>query len=311
MDRFAELQAFAAVVENGGFSAAARDLGQSRSTVNRLVIALEERLHVQLFNRSTRQVSITSEGRAFYERSRRILDDLEEAETGVAAVHEAAIGKMRISAPLTFGGLDVSSAVTEFMRAHPRLEVELNLETRIVDPVAEGYDMVVRVSEPDEETTLVDHRIASFEYVLCAAPAYLDEVGAPTTPKDLEAHRLLHYRRTDTRRDWVFTKAGAVFSVNASPRLCSNNFDPVRDAAIAGLGVAILPKFAIRDDFERGALARLLADYTLPNRQLQVVYPPTRHLSAKVRLLTDFLIEFYAGRDDGAAPQENAAPTRS
>lgn len=293
MDKFAELQAFAAVAETGGFSAAARELNQSRSTTNRLVIALEERLRVQLLNRSTRQVSITSEGQAFYERARRLLDDLAEAETSVTAAHEEAVGQMRIGAPLTFGDLNISADVTEFMRLHPRLEVELNLETRMTDPVAEGYDVVVRVSEPDEETMLVDHRIASFAYVACAAPGYLEEAGAPAHPSELREHALLQYRRTDVSRVWTFEGRDGPISVPVRPLLCSNNLDPLRDAALAGLGVAVLPGFAIRDDLQRGALRTVLDDYRLPTRVLQVIYPPSRHLSAKVRLFTDFLIDRY------------------
>ncbi|MEL6979590.1 MAG: LysR substrate-binding domain-containing protein, partial [Pseudomonadota bacterium] len=238
MDKFAELKAFAAVVETGGFSAAARALAQSRSTTNRLVIALEERLRVQLLNRSTRQLSITSEGEGFYERARRILDDLEEAETCVTEASDQAMGRMRVSAPLTFGGLNISADVTAFMRRHPHLEVELNLETRMVDPVAEGYDIVVRVAEPDEETTLVDHRIASFRYIACAAPAYLARAGEPTRPEELRDHALLQHRRTGEKGGWSFQGPDGPVTAPLRPVLCSNNLDPLRDAALAGLGVS-------------------------------------------------------------------------
>lgn len=294
MDRFAELRAFATVVEKGGFSAAARALIQSRSTTNRLVISLEERLKVQLLNRSTRQVSITSEGQVFYERARRILDDLDEAEACVVDASEAAIGRMRIGAPLTFGGLNISADVTEFMKRHPQLEIELNLETRMVDPVAEGYDLVVRVAEPDEETMLVDHRIVAFAYVACAAPAYLAQCGTPKCPSDLCDHKLLQYRRVGESRVWTFNGPQGSITTPVRPILCSNNLDPLRDAAIAGLGVAVLPEFAIRRDLSSGALTRVLADFALPERVLQVIYPPSRHLSAKVQLFTDFLAARYA-----------------
>ncbi|MEO0717857.1 MAG: LysR substrate-binding domain-containing protein [Pseudomonadota bacterium] len=293
MDKFAELQAFAAVVEHGGFSAGARELNQSRSTTNRLVIALEERLQVQLLNRSTRRVSITSEGEAFYERARRILDDLEEAEAAVTTSHDAAVGQMRISAPLTFGGLNISKDVTDFLGAHPRLEIELNLETRMIDPVAEGYDVVVRVSQPDEETMLVDHRITSFPYIACAAPSYIETAGDPQHPSELRNHALLQHRRTGESRVWEFTGPGGGVTVPVKPLLCSNNLDPLRDAALAGLGIAVLPGFAIRDDLKDGTLRAVLEGYRLPERVLQVIYPPSRHLSAKVRLFTDFLVARY------------------
>ncbi|MEM6677722.1 MAG: LysR family transcriptional regulator [Pseudomonadota bacterium] len=295
MDRFAELTAFAAVAEASGFSAAAREMGQSRSSTNRLVIALEERLQVQLLHRSTRRVSLTSEGQAFYDRARRLLDDLAEAEAGVTASHEAAVGLLRISAPLSFGGLDISAAVTNFMARHPQLEVSLDLETRIIDPVAEGYDVVVRVAEPDEETTLVDHRIARFRYVACAAPAYLARAGRPEHPRALVSHALLQYRLGAEARAWEFLGPEGRISVPVRPLLSANNLDPLRDAALAGLGIAILPGFAIRDELERGRLVPLLEGFEMPERVLQVIYPPARHLSAKVRLFTDFLAGRYAG----------------
>ncbi|MEO1331142.1 MAG: LysR substrate-binding domain-containing protein [Pseudomonadota bacterium] len=300
MDRFAELKALVAVIETGSFAAAARELSQSRSTTNRLVISLEQRLKVQLLNRSTRQMSITSEGRAFCERARRILDDLAEAETCVTEASDAAVGQLRIGAPLTFGGLNISADVTEFMRRHPQLEVELNLETRMIDPVAEGYDVLVRVAEPDEGTTLVDHRIASFRYVACASPDYLARAGAPERPEDLGRHTLIQYRRVGETPQWTFAGPDGPISVSVRPALCSNNFDPVRDAAIAGLGVAVLPEFAIRDDLSADVLRRVLTGYALPERMLQVIYPPSRHLSAKVRLFTDFLEARYGASADGS-----------
>ena len=193
MDRFAEIRAFVAVADAGGFAAASRETGQSRSAINRLVIGLEGRLGVQLLNRSTRQVSATSAGQAFYERARQILDDLDEAETAVSTMHEDAIGRLRISGPPPFGDWNLSAAVTDFMQRHPRVEIELNLETRLVNPVAEGFDLVVRISEPDEETTLVDHRIVSFEYLACASPEYLKRAGCPAHPLDLKTHALLFH----------------------------------------------------------------------------------------------------------------------
>lgn len=293
MDRFSELRAFIAVVDAGGFSAGARELGQSRSAVNRLVIALEDRLGAQLLNRSTRKVAPTSDGRAFYDRARRILDDLEEAETAIGLARAEAIGRMRINAPLTEDPINLSTAVRDFIARHPRVEIDLTLETRLVDPVAEGYDVVVRVGEPDEDSMLVDHRLATFEYIVCAAPEYLARQGTPRHPSDLKAHRLLNFNGERSARTWRFVGADGICDVPVTGPLCANAIEPVREAALAGLGVAVLPSIAVGAALKRGALRRVLSDYQLPTRVLQAIYPPARRLSAKVRLFTDFLIERF------------------
>ena len=293
MDTFAELRAYVAVVDASGFAAAARSVGQSRSALNRLVIGLEDRLGVQLLHRSTRKVAPTSAGRAFYDRARRILEDLAEAERGVRAEHSEAAGRLRITAPLSLGRINISQVVAAFMCAHPRVEVELDLLTRFVDPVAEGYDISVRVAEPDEETTLVDHRILPVPYVACAAPDYLEQHGRPVTPAELRGHAHLYYRRSTGGYQWTFDGPAGRTTVPVTPRLCSNNLEPIIEAARAGLGIAVLPRYAIAEDIAAGRLEDLLAGHAPPEAMLQAIYPPTRHLSANVRLFTDFLRERF------------------
>lgn len=293
MDRFAELRAFRTVIEAGGFSAAARETGQSRSSVNRLVIAMEERLGVQLLNRTTRRVSPTSTGQALYERARQVLDDLDEMESAVASAGTRPTGLLRINAPLSFGDINFSEIVAAFMARYPEVDVDLTLEGRQVDPVAEGYDVVIRIAEPDEETTLVDHRIRAFDYLVCAAPAYLERAGTPTHPDDLRRHALLHLNFGGRSPAWTFTGPDGIVTVPVRPRLGANNLEPLLAAACAALGIAIMPGFAIRSELEAGNLVPVLPDWKLPARMLQVIYPPARHLSAKVRLFTDFIEECY------------------
>ncbi|MEM8742369.1 MAG: LysR family transcriptional regulator, partial [Pseudomonadota bacterium] len=176
MDRFAELQAFVAVVEAGGFSSAARALGQSRSSVNRLVIGLETRLGVQLLHRTTRSVVPNATGQALYERARRLVDDVDEVEQAVGPSPRAPAGVLRLGAPLPFGDLDFSRLVTAFMARHPNVQLEVRFENRRVDPVAEGHDLLIRIAapdtpnEPDEPTRLIHRRILPLEHILCAAP---------------------------------------------------------------------------------------------------------------------------------------------
>ncbi|MEM9724377.1 MAG: LysR family transcriptional regulator [Pseudomonadota bacterium] len=294
MDRFAELNAFVAVTEAGGFAAAARELGQSRSAINRLVLALEQRLGLPLLNRTTRNVSPTSDGRAFYAKAKRILDDLDEAETALGAAHEEAIGQMRINGPVSQDPINISRAVVDFMKIHPKVRIDLTLESRLVDPVAEGFDLVVRVDEPDETTMMVDHRLAEFEYMCCASPDYVAAHGAPSAPEALSEHALLHFHGAPHMQTWRFQSGGASFEVTVSSRLCSNNIEPILEACKAGLGVAVLPGIAVREALQAGDLTRLLGAYSLPRRVLQVIYPPNRHLSAKVRLFTDFLCDRFS-----------------
>ncbi|MEM6850277.1 MAG: LysR substrate-binding domain-containing protein [Pseudomonadota bacterium] len=294
MDKFAAIRAFTIVVEERGFSAAARAMGVSRSQANKQVIALEEALGVQLFNRSTRHIAPTSEGLVFYERARRILEDLDEAEAALSATAREVVGRLRISAPLSLGRLNFSAIIVGFMKRHPALEVELVQDARLVDPIAEGFDCVIRIAQPDEETPLVDHRIAPVEYVTCAARSYLDRAGIPGHPLDLTDHSLLHYPGSENTQVWRYTGADGPVIVPVKPTLTANSLEPLREAACAGLGVAMLPRYAIEHEVQRGEMVCVLREYGLPSFMLQLVYPPSRGLSAKVQLLTEFLSAHFA-----------------
>ncbi len=293
-DRFSELQAFVAVIDAGGFSAAARQTGQSRSSVNRVVIALEERLGVQLLNRTTRSVSPTSTGQALYERARRLLDDLEEVEVAVSSARTDPVGKLRITAPQSLGELDFSALITSFMQAHPRVEIDVIFDTRFVDPVAEGYDLAIRIAEPDEETTLVDHRILELGYLLCAAPAYLAGRSVPRTPADLRDHAVLYQSLGARTPTWTLIGSQGPVKIPLTPALTSNTLDILLTGARQGLGIAIMPEYAVRSDLAGGRLEHVLPDYVPLPRMLQVIYPPSRHLSAGVRLFTEF-VETWCG----------------
>lgn len=292
MDRFSELRAFVDVVEAGSFSAAARETGQTRSSVNRLVISLEERLGVQLLHRTTRSVSINSNGRALYERAKQILDDLEEVELSVTSARRVPFGKLRISAPHSFGDLDFSEIVAGFLLKYPKVEIEIAFENRLIDPVADGYDLVLRVAEPDEETILVDHRIMTLDYLLCASPKYLEQKGTPKSAKCLKNHRALSLLQTENAGHWTLHGPEGAVKVSLCPVLSANTMDALLKAATEGLGIALLPEYAIRSELEAGRLKQLLSDYQFPSRMLQVIYPPSRHLSANVQAFTDFVSDW-------------------
>ena len=308
MDKFNGLRAFRSVVEEGGFAAAARALGMSRSQTNKLVIALEEELGVQLFSRSTRNVAPTSEGLAFYERARQILEDLHDAELALTATKSAAVGRLRINTPLSLGALNFSAIVTGFMRQHPDLEVELVQDTRLIDPIAEGFDCVIRVAMPDEETNLVDHRILPVEYITCASKTYLDAHGLPSHPHDLRDHAILHYPGAGNSRFWHFTGADGPITIPIRPILTANTLEAIRVAVCDGLGIAALPRYALQNELDSGDLVCILRGFGLPNYMLQLIYPPSRHLSAKVQLFTDYLIDYFAAGILRTNSRTSAAP---
>lgn len=293
MDKFAALKAFVDVVEQNGFAAAARARGCSRSAVNRFVLSLEEELGVQLLNRTTRKVSTTSEGAAFYERAKAILASLEAAERDAGRSQDEIAGLLRINAPMSFGTMHLGAAVSDFMLQHPNLRVELHLNDRVVDLIEEGFDLAIRIAEPSEDTSFVDMRICEARRVICASPEYLARNGTPDSPRDLRSHHCLHYGNLPSGTLWRLTGSKGNASVHVNNVLCSNNGEVLRDAAVKGLGIAMLPTFIVGGELQAGRLVTILNGFSAPVLWLTAIYPPTRHLSAKIRFFTDFLMERF------------------
>lgn len=296
MDRFESMRAFVKVVEHGGFAAAARKLNQSRSAVNKHVFNLEDRLGVQLLTRTTRKVTPTDTGLAFYERCIAILGDLESAELAAGQMRDEAIGTLKVNAPMTFGTMHLGRVVTDFMSHHPGLRVELTLTDRFSDPVEDGTDVTLRIAERPTAANLTVHEIVEVRRVVCAAPDYLAQNGTPMHPNDLKHHICLHYGYLATGNAWRFEGPDGAHSVRVNGALCSNNGEILRDAAVAGRGIAFLPTFIVGAALQSGHLQTLLTGYPAPRLDLCVVYPPNRHLSAKVRLFTAFLAERFTRR---------------
>ena len=290
---FASLTAFTKVVEEGGFAAAARRLGLSRAQVNKLVIALENRLGVALLNRTTRKVAATPAGRAFYERARAILNDLAEAEAAVRDDGEEPRGDLKINAPMSFGTMHLAPALADFMLRHPQIRVQLVLNDRFVDPIAEGYDVTVRIAGPIALPSLVDHRIVEVKRVICAAPALLRARGEPRAPQDLTTAPCLHYGALPSGNVWRLAGPAGPVDVRVNGVLCSNNGEVLRDAALKGLGFALLPTFIVGAELRAGRLVTVLDAHQPPRLFLTVLYPPHRHLSARIRLLVAFFYERF------------------
>ncbi|MEM7061970.1 MAG: LysR family transcriptional regulator [Cyanobacteria bacterium P01_B01_bin.77] len=293
MDKFAAMQAFVQVVEANGFAAAARVMGLSRSAVNKLVITLETDLGVRLLQRSTRRVTPTATGMAFYERCLGILADLEEAELAVSQAQAEPVGPLRVNAPMTFGTLHLGPVIAEFMVQYPGVQVQLTLEDRFVDPVAEGFDLTVRIAQPETSSRLVVHELAQLRRLLCAAPRYLQHHGMPQSAEDLRNHSCLAYGELAGRHEWLLAGPTGENRVVVNGAMCSNNGEVLRDAAILGLGIVLLPEFIVQQSLEQGSLQEIMVDYRPQALSLWVMYPTNRHLSTKVQLLTVFLQERF------------------
>lgn len=299
MDKLAALRAFVAVVEHGNFASGARALGLSRSQVNRSVINLEDAMGVQLLNRTTRAVALTPSGQAFYERVRAVLSDLEEAESALRDDHASARGEMRINAPMSFGTTYLGPAVASFMRRHPQIRVQLSLTDRFVDPVAEGFDMTVRIAAPSRQPSLIDHEIVPVRRVVCASPDFLARHGRPATPAELATLPCLHYGNLPTGNLWRLRREGGAWEdVRVDGVLCSNNAEVLRDAAVAGLGLALLPHFTARRHLEDGELVTVLDAWESPFVALSLLYPPNRHLARRTRLFVEFMHERFASLNE-------------
>lgn len=295
MDRLTAMRSFVKVVEEGGFAAAGRALGVSRAAVNRQVLSLEEALGVQLFNRSTRRVVPTESGNAYYERASAILAELDEAERAVTSLTEEPRGTIHVNAPMSFGTLHLGAAVAGFMRRYPEIRVQLTLNDRFVDPFEEGFDVTIRIARL-ADSDLVARRLAPARLVACAAPAYLKRHGEPRNPGDLRRHACLHYGHMASRTFWRLQGPRGAERVPVAAQLCSNNGEVLREAALQGLGIALLPTFIVGAELQAGTLRTVLAGYAVPELSIYAIYPPNRYLSAKVRLFIDHLAGSFGAR---------------
>ncbi len=295
MDKLASLRAFNKIVERGSFAAAGRELRLSRSAISKYVRDLEHELGVQLLRRTTRSASPTENGLAYYERSRAILAELEEADQAVSRLQAEPRGMLRVNAPMSFGTLHLARAIGDFMARYPELKIQLLLSDQLVDPVQEGYDVTLRIAAL-AVSTLIARKIVAARRVICAAPAYLERRGRPLRPEDLRGHDCLSYGHLATGNQWKLTGADGDHWIEVPWMLCSNNAEALCDAAVAGRGIALLPTFIAGAALQNGALVTVLSDYHPPALSLYALYPQTRHLSVKVRVFIDFLVERFDGR---------------
>lgn len=292
MEEFAGLAVFAQVVEARSFSAAARSLGMSKSAVSKRVARLEDRLGARLLNRTTRRLSLTEVGAAFYERCARIVSELEEAELAVTHLSSEPRGTLKLNAPVTFGQLQIAPAVPELLARHPELRIDMLLSDRVVDLVEEGFDVAIRIGTlPD--STLVARRLAPDRRVVCATPGYLERYGRPHTPADLEAHNCLGYSFLGAQSEWRFRGPRGERAQRVRGNFQANNGEVLRAALLQGLGLALMPTFIVGRDLAAGRLEAVLEEHELAPGGVYAVYPHGRHLSPKVRAFVDFLADRF------------------
>ncbi len=308
LDRLTGLEVFAKVATAGSFSAAGRAMGLSQTMITKHIAALEARLGIKLFHRSTRRLSITEAGRSYLEASERILADIDAAEAAVAAERIEPRGLVRLNAPVAFGTRQIAPLLSEFAQRHPLVSVELGLNDRLVDLAEEGWNLAIRIGSLSN-SSLIARRIASCRTVVCAAPSYLAAHGRPRSVLGLAGHNCLGYtlsRVTGVDR-WAFGARGEI-TVPVSGNLRANNGEALRTAAIAGQGLAYLPTFIVADEMRAGTLVALDLDQpTVEFGGIYAVFLPDRHPTAKVRAFIDFIANRFTpeppwDRDAGIRP---------
>lgn len=296
MSVFDDMTVFVRAVEVGSFSGAAQRLGIAKSIVSRRILSLESRLGTSMFHRSTRRLSLTETGLAYYERARRILADVAEAEDVASQLQGELKGRLKVAAPMSFGYRHLSAVVMDFLRAHPQVDIELDLNDRRVDLISEGFDIAVRIGSL-ADSSIISRTLAPCRHVVCASPAYLATHGKPQTPAELasESHVCLAYNNRPRADQWRFLVDGVWTDVPVKARhIHSNNGDILCEAAIAGLGTIVLPTFIVNEAVATGALEVLLAGYEVASPSIFVVWPPSRHVSGKVRAFVDLLAKRFA-----------------
>jgi DNA-binding transcriptional LysR family regulator len=293
LDRIDAMTLFTRIVEAGSFSDGAQSMGLSRAVASKAIQALENTLGIRLLNRTTRRLSVTEPGAAFYHRAVRIVADMTEAVEEAAKHHAAPRGTLRVNAPVSLGGRYVAPMLAQYLDRYPEMAVDLTLNDRMVDLVDEGFDVAIRVGRlPD--SSLVARRLAPCPILLCASPAYLERHGRPAVPADLAAHSCLAYTYGPTRDDWIFNGPDGEIRVHVQSRFRVNNGDAIQQAMLQGLGIALQPCFIASGDLRAGRLVELLPDYRLPDLAVHAVYPAGRHLSAKVRSFVDFMAAHFS-----------------
>ncbi len=301
MDHLQSMRVFVKVADLGSFARAASALEISNAVATRHVADLEGRLGTRLLNRTTRSLSLTEAGQVYLERARQILDEIEDVEQMVVARSHAPVGTLRIVAPVVFGLHHLAPVLQTYMQRFPQVVPDLTLVDRRVDLVEESFDVGVVIAQQMRSASVVTRRLTTGCMMVCATPEYLREHGVPTHPEQLAEHRSLSLPAAYGGDERVFTGPAGEIAVRPASLLIANNTEMLRQCALLGMGIAILPSYLAGSDIARGKLVPLLTDYRLPEIEINVVYPSRRHLPAKVRTFIDHLVEHFSQTPAGAS----------
>ncbi len=292
MGRYEQLQAFVEVVDQHSFSAAGEKLGVVKSVLSRRVSELENRLGVKLLNRTTRQLSLTDAGEQLYQQASVSLMELLEAEQRVAEQQLALSGRLKIAAPLSFGYRHLSSATADFAIEHPEIDLELDLNDREIDLVAEGFDMTIRIGAL-KDSSLIARKLGVIRFVTVASDSYLQRMGLPRHPSELSQHQGLFYSNISDKRQWSFSEQQKSLTVIPQARLRANNGDFLTRAALKGLGIYQCPTFLVDEFVRDGQLRVILGEFNRAELGIYALFPPGRLIPRRARALTDFLQTQY------------------
>lgn len=300
MDRFRTMESFVRVVRAGSFTIAANQLGLSRALISRHVSDLEQRLGVRLLNRSTRSLNLTEEGQSYLEFCEQLFRDVESKERLIVRTRTEAIGTLKLTAPKSFGAVHLSDAVVAFAGVQPKLRVSLVLEDISLRPgefSEKGLDLALRVTSV-RNASFVEESITPLDWVVCASPDYLARAGRPASPADLADHAcLVHVNVLPSDHIWRFEGPSGKQSIKVAGAFMSNSALALRKAALASLGIALVPRYAVADDLSSGLLTAVLPRYKTTARPLLAVYPRTPAVPQKVRIFIDFLKDWFAARN--------------
>lgn len=290
MTEIGAIPVFVAVADHGGFAAAARHLGLTKSAVSKRIGVLEAHLGTQLFHRSTRSISLTEAGEIYLVHAAQALGAAQDAEDAVAALQGQPIGLLRLSTPMSFGQLHVAPLIAAFLRQYPGIRIDLTMDDKFVDLVEGGIDVALRAGTLPN-SALIARKLAPIHSVIVAAPDYLAQSGTPETPEDLLAHSCLHYAYSRDPSEWRLAGPAGDMRVQTSGVLRVNNSEALCTVLLDGLGIGRLPTFIAGAHLTSGRLVRVLPEYRLPEQALYAVFPERKHMPAKVRAFLDFVVE--------------------
>ena len=294
MDKLVSMGVFAKSAELGSFAAAAQALNISPQMVAKHVAGLEADLGLTLINRTTRRQSLTDIGLAYYDRCKVVLAEVEAADALAQEMLSHPKGVLRVSAPITFGAFSLAPFVTRYLASYPDVQIDLSLSDRYVDPIEDGYEILIRIGEL-EDSSLIARPLAPYKLIACASPSYLVQRGEPETPEDLLHHDCLAYMNATSPMPsrWAFTKNSSTHEIKINGRLRSDNWKALLHAATEGFGITLGPADVLRPEINAGRLVQVLPDYMGPSRPMHVLYPSHRKPTAKIRSFIDALVSAF------------------